>query len=226
MSMWTLLIALCTAIVVWSILVSFLTARPWATVGDNDFGDDIAAIDYPAKVVALFFLLAAISSLFALFVSAYVMRMDPSHGGDWISTPKPGILWLNTGLLLLSSVAMQWAKGISRHENPAGLKIALLMVGIFTLLFLGGQYLAWDQLHDSSYFQLRNPALGFFYLLTGVHAVHILGGLYVWGRLTGRAWRLKETTPANLKLSVELCTIYWHFLLLVWLVLFSLLLST
>ena len=225
MSMWTLLIALCTAIVVWSILVSFLTARPWVSAGDPDYSPDYESLNYPAKVVALFLLLAAISSLFALFVTAYVMRMDPAHGGDWSAVPTPGILWFNTVLLVLSSAAMQWAKGLSRHENIDRLKTALVLGGLFAGAFILGQYAAWDQLHDSRYFQLANPALAFFYLLTGVHAVHILGGLFVWARVTRRAWRGEEK-PASLKLSVELCTVYWHYLLLVWVVLFGLLLTT
>lgn len=62
------------------------------------------------------------------------------------------------------------------------------------------------------------------YLLTGVHALHLLGGLYVWGRVTNRVFN--NARPESVALSIELCTTYWHYLLLVWLVLFGILLLT
>ena len=69
-----------------------------------------------------------------------------------------------------------------------------------------------------------NPANGFFYLITGLHGLHLLGGLVAWGRTSDKVWRGFE--PAQVRLSVELCAVYWHFLLVVWLVLFALLLLT
>jgi cytochrome c oxidase subunit 3 len=222
--MWTLLAALVSALIVWALLVRFLTAMPWAAAGDPDYTQDIAAVDYPAKKVGLFFFLAVVTSLFALFVTAYVMRMDPHHGGDWHTITKPGVLWINTLLLILGSAAMQWAKAITDKPLPNHLGLALTLGGALTLVFLLGQLLAWQQLHGSEYFHLGNPALGFFYLLTGVHALHLLGGLYVWARTTVKVWRYVKI--AEIKLNIELCTVYWHYLLLVWLVLFGLLLST
>lgn len=224
MSMWTLSIALVSAILVWFFLVRYLTARPWLASGETGYTPDIEAIDKPAKKVALYCFLAVISSLFALFVTAYVMRMDPHHGGDWSSIPKPGILWVNTLLLVLSSITMQWARFTSGRAPAKHLNLALSLGGLFTLAFLAGQLQAWDQLHASSYFQPGNPALAFFYLLTGVHGLHLLGGLYVWGRVLNRV--LRGAAVEDIRLSVELCTVYWHYLLLVWLILFGLLIST
>jgi len=224
MSMWTLVIALVSAIIVWFLLVRRLTARPWLIVGDAGYAPDIEAVQQPAKKVALYFLLAAISSLFALFFTAYIMRMDPHHGGDWHTVPKPGILWLNTLLLICASAAMQWAKSALRFGGGSYLKTSLIVAGVFTLAFLTGQFVAWQQLHNIGSLHMSNPALGFFYLLTGVHALHLLGGLYVWARALVRVW-LGITTP-SINLSVELCTVYWHYLLLVWLILFGLLLTT
>ncbi len=226
MSMWTLSIALLTALVVWFVLVRRLTAKPWVHAGDAGYSADIQPINRPAKKVALFFLLAAITSLFALFITAYVMRMDPHHGGDWHSIVTPGVLWINTILLVLASIAMQWAKSlaVTADKITTNLRLGLLAGGILTLAFLVGQYVAWQQLHASVYFQISNPALAFFYLLTGIHGLHLLGGLYVWARATVRARR--ESDTENIRLSIELCTVYWHYLLLVWLVLFGLLLTT
>ena len=224
MSMWTLFIALVTAILVWAYLVRYLTARPWLASGEAGYMPDIEPVDKPAKKVALYCFLGVISSLFALFMTAYVMRMDPHHGGDWSAVPKPGILWVNTLLLVLASAAMQRAKYLVRQEQDRRFNLALVLGGLLTLGFLAGQVEAWEQLHASRFFQLGNPAVAFFYVLTGVHGLHLLGGIYVWGRLLGRL--RDEEDREGLALSVELCTVYWHYLLLVWLVMFGLLITT
>lgn len=224
MSMWTLAIALVCALIVWAILVRFLMAQPWLVAGDPGYTEDIGSFNKPPKKIGLYFLLAAISSLFALFITAYIMRMDPEHGADWYSIPKPGILWLNTLLLIYSSISMQHAKTASLATRNNRFLRSLVIAGIFAILFLAGQIWAWEELHDSVYFHLSNPALGFFYLLTGIHALHLVGGLYVWLRVVYKSVRGKPR--ASISLSIDLCTTYWHYLFLVWLILFGLLLIT
>jgi cytochrome c oxidase subunit 3 len=91
-------------------------------------------------------------------------------------------------------------------------------------MFLAGQLVAWQQLYASGYYVAGNPAAAFFYLLTAVHGLHMLGGMWVWARSTIRVWTGAEAD--SVRLSIELCTVYWHFLLLVWIVLFGMLLST
>jgi len=217
----TLLIALLTAVIIGVFLVRHLTAKPWLTVSQPD---DIGPLQIPALKVGLWAFFACITSLFALFITAYLMRMDPNHASDWYTISKPGILWLNTGVLVISSLAMQWARNAEKSENIGGLKTALAVGGLFALAFLGGQLIAWQQLRNSSYFDIANPAVGFFYLLTAVHGLHLIGGMYVWGKTCFRTWR--RTTIEKGRLSIELCTVYWHYLLLVWFILFGLLLST
>ena len=93
--------------------------------------------------------------------------------------------------------------------------IGLIAGGVFAVAFLVGQLLAWQQLNAAGYFLAANPANAFFYLITGVHGLHLLGGLVALGRTTAKVWRGVEVS--QVRLSVELCAIYWHFLLLVWL---------
>jgi cytochrome c oxidase subunit 3 len=90
---------------------------------------------------------------------------------------------------------------------------------------LAGQLYAWRQLEEAGLLVPSNPAIAFFYLLTAVHGLHLFGGLFVWARTLMRM-RPKRVEPIDVRLSIELCTVYWHYLLLVWLVLFALLLST
>ena len=95
---------------------------------------------------------------------------------------------------------------------------------VSAVAFVAGQLLAWRQLTQSGYFLTSSPVTSFFYLLTGVHGLHVLGGLVALRRSVARAWGGAAT--AQLRLSVELCAIYWHFLLLVCLIVFGLLLLT
>ena len=120
---------------------------------------------------------------------------------------------------------MQWARSAVTRSRAANARDALLLGGLLTLGFLAGQLFAWRELLGLPLFDARNPAIAFFYLLTAVHAMHLLGGLFVWARTLVRL-RRKDIELIDVRLSVELCAVYWHYLLLVWLVLFALLLAT
>ena len=96
--------------------------------------------------------------------------------------------------------------------------------GVFALGFLVNQLVVWQHLIDLGSFVTENPANAFFYLLTGAHGLHLLGGLVALGRTGNKVWGVHEVS--TVRLSVDLCTVYWHFLLLIWFVLFGLLLIT
>jgi len=215
--------ALIAGVVVWALLARRLTAKPWErSVSPEEIEAGSTAGLPPAKI-GLWAFLAVVTSLFGLFISAYWMRMEHAHG-DWNPLAVPRQLWVNTALLILSSAAMQWARSAASHARADHVRAGLIAGGAFAWAFLAGQLLAWRQLNASG-FMVNNPAVAFFYLLTGVHGLHLLGGLLVWGKTV-----VKMTRPGvelvDLRLSVELCTVYWHYLLLVWLVLFAVLLST
>jgi cytochrome c oxidase subunit 3 len=162
--------------------------------------------------------LAVVGSLFALFISAYSMRMNMV---DWRALPMPRLLWFNTAALILSSVALQGAYIAARRSNIDGVIVGLCAGGASAVTFLIGQLLAWRELSAEGYFLASNPANSFFYLITAVHGLHLMGGLVALGRVTAKVWH--GVAVSQLRLSVELCAIYWHFLLLVWLVLLGLL---
>jgi cytochrome c oxidase subunit III len=217
-------IALLAGVVVWGLLARRLTAKPWETAGAPEEAEAGSTLNLPPAKLGLLILLAVITSLFGLFISAYWMRMEHAHG-DWIPLAVPRVLWLNTTLLILSSAGMQWASGAARRSQAKRVRVALITGGAFAWAFLAGQLLAWRQLSASGYFVASNPAVAFFYLLTAVHGLHLLGGLFVWGKTVTRMAR-PGAELIDVRPSVELCTVYWHFLLLVWLVLFAVLLST
>jgi cytochrome c oxidase subunit 3 len=143
---------------------------------------------------------------------------------DWRPLSEPSQLWFNTGLLIASSLLFQWAKNITRKADGKNLKLAFFGGGVLAILFIAGQLMTWESLQNAGYFLTSNPANAFYYLMTGLHAAHLLGGLWVWSKSSIRL--LSGEDAAELKLSVELCTLYWHFLLIVWFILFALLSNT
>jgi cytochrome c oxidase subunit III len=221
--------ALATGIIVWLILVRKLSAKSWEAQPATSAVADDEEPRWPAARVGLWVFLAVITSLFGLFVSAYYMRLSGHHGSgpasDWVQLSEPPVLWLNTVLLIAASVAMQASRRLIRAGSVERSRNALLAGGLLTLAFLGGQFYAWTQVRESEFFSPLNPAVAFFYLLTAVHGLHLLGGLYVWGRTLARA-RRPDVEVIDVRLSIELCSVYWHFLLLVWLGLFAVMLST
>jgi len=196
-----------------------LTAKPWLAAGAAP--EDLRHPDEAhraAKKSALWVFLAVVGVLFMLLVFAYGGRMTY---GDWRPAPQLKLLWANTFVLILSSVALQWAQVSVRRGQMDAMRVGLLAGGAFTVVFLFGQLLAWRQLGTMGYFDVTNPAIAFFYLITGIHGLHLVGGLVAWGRTAARVWGKFDV--AAIRQSVELCTLYWHFLLGVWLVLFGLL---
>jgi cytochrome c oxidase subunit 3 len=223
--------ALATGIIVWLILVRKLSAKSWETQAATPAGAvaDDEEPRWPAARVGLWIFLAVITSLFGLFVSAYYMRLSGHHGSgpatDWVQLSEPPVLWLNSVLLIAASIAMQVSRRLIRTGSVERSRNALLAGGLLTLAFLAGQFYAWVQVRESEFFSRLNPAVAFFYLLTAVHGLHLLGGLYVWGRTLART-RRPDIEAIDVRLSIELCSVYWHFLLLVWLGLFAVMLST
>lgn len=219
MSPVTLFAGVLAGILVWIFVVRRLTAKSWQSTGT---ADEIGVATTISARLGLWVFLAVVTSLFGLFISAYSMRM---HHGDWANLAEPDILWVNTVMLILSSVALQSALVAVKRGQRDAAKQRLIVTGLFALAFLAGQLLAWQELSTSGQFIRRGPATAFFYLLTAVHGLHLLGGLLVWGRTTARL-AARGAELIDVRLSVELCTVYWHYLLLVWLVLFGLLLAT
>ena len=172
----------------------------------------------PAAKVGLAVFLAVALCVFSLLTAAYFMRMDTP---DWQNPPLPRILWLNTAFLVASSVLLQWAYLAAACDETARTRALLKLGAATSACFLLGQLWAWRELIDDGYYVASNAANAFFYLLTAIHGLHLVGGLVALARTIDKAWR--PVDRAALRSSVELCAIYWHFLLAVWLVMFAML---
>ena len=204
-------------IIGWWMARQRLASKPWLEVGLAGDAQQMQGSSATIAKVGLGIFLAVVGALFTLLISAYLGRMG---GADWWGIPIPGLLWVNTAALAASSLALQWAKTEIRPDHRDRLNAALVTAFATAVFFVAGQFLAWRQLISAGYVLADNPSNSFFYMITGLHGLHILGGLFVLGRTAIRA--RSEPLSARMRLSVELCAIYWHFMLVVWLVLFAL----
>lgn len=217
MSNYAIVIALVVGIAVWFAVASRLTAKPWE---NREQPGDVGALKSSPARIGLWVFMAVVTSLFGLFLSAYSMRMH--HGVGWCHLTIPNILWVNTVVLLAASIALQFASIAVGRGQRLTAQVALIAGGALSIAFLAGQVAGWQQVGPSLYFIQGSPAIAFFYVLTIAHGLHLLGGLYVLGRSAMRFAGGAELI--DLRQSLQLCSIYWHFLLLVWLVVFAVLL--
>jgi|SRR5208282_1976449 cytochrome c oxidase subunit III len=187
-------------------------------------GDLRVTQDYspPPSSTAIWVLLFAITMMFAAFTSALIVRKGSSL--DWRTFTLPSILYLNTLLLIVSSVTLEVARrrvanfmgGLkSQVESPARWLYITLFLG---LLFVAGQYVAWSQLRAEGLYLATNPSSSFFYLLTTTHALHVLGGL------GGLIYVIRKLSNSVLRRNQLVATArYWHFMGILWLYLLLLL---
>jgi len=200
-------------------LLRQLMEKPWEGPGDLTV-ESGRSFQLPAATMGLRVFLAVVTVLFMLLLVAYADRMLFE---DWRPTPPQWVLWFNTALLVFSSIAFQAARVSVSRGRPEDVKTALLVAGLFSVSFLVGQFFAWRQLSAGFGLDVSNPAVAFFYLITALHGIHLLGGMLVMSHgllLLFRGASLEALAP-----RVRLCAVYWHYLLLLWLVLFTLLFS-
>ncbi|HEX5430539.1 MAG TPA: cytochrome c oxidase subunit 3 [Bryobacteraceae bacterium] len=159
-------------------------------------------------------LLATCGSIFAFFTAlivAYCWRAGtPPY---WDRIPLPPTLWLSTGLILAASGSFEAARRVFGKGNRHLALRFLIIAGLLGLGFLGSQFTAWRELVEYGAFLSQNPHSSFFYLFTGLHAIHLLGGLAALMVVMIRRSPRREL--------VDVVAYYWHFLAILWIALFA-----
>jgi cytochrome c oxidase subunit 3 len=158
--------------------------------------------------------------VFAALTSAMVVRSGLSD--DWKAFDLPGVLWLSTAVLLLSSISIEKAKRAMRDGLEAGLRRWLSVTAMLGACFLATQLAGWSELADRGIYIATNPSSSFFYLLTAGHGLHLFGGLLALTYVVFRVWR--ATAWATKEAAIEGTVLYWHFMDGLWVYLFALLL--
>jgi len=165
--------------------------------------------------LGLWVFMGVVTSLFTLFVAAYIMRMDSP---DWQRIALPWQVWLSTALLVSASVAMAVASRAARGGNMHRARVALRLGGLGAAAFVCSQLWAWAALYAAHVVPANNPAGSFFYMLTAMHGLHMIGGLVGFAFVA-----LDRGSGTRTLIRIGLCARYWHFLLAVWVVLLGVL---
>ena len=214
--------------------------------GGGDDGRGTGSPEYATRLrrarLGLLVALTPVLMLFVSFTSAYVVRqglptLDPRTNQmvrDWIPVKLPALLLVNTCVLLLSSVGMELARRqiksaaagpeLSTEEVSPGTEGKmpwLAMTVALGLLFLSGQWMAWRQLAASGFYVATTPGSSFVYLLTGAHAIHLIGGVLVL--ILAGEFALLRRPVATRSIVVDVTAWYWHFMAALWVYIFCLL---
>lgn len=171
-----------------------------------------------ASLLGLYLLLVSSTMVFLALLAVFIMRR--SIAVDWISMPKPRILWWNTGVLLASSAALETARRKLRSSDRVAFNWWWTAATALGILFLIGQGLAWQQLRNSGHFIASSPSTSFFYILTATHAAHVLGAIAAVVYVEVGALRF-TLGPAK-RTVIDASAIFWHFLDGMWLCLMAL----
>ena len=203
--------------------LKLITQKPWEhsqAILDNEHDGKTLAMSKAKLGVRTVMVVSTV--IFSLFVVSYSDRMLVH---DWRSLSQPWLLWINTLILILTSVAFHRTKVLVEKNEFEKTKNSLFIVGFLTFAFITGQLLVWQHFVSLGEYASTNPANAFFYVLTALHGLHVLGGLYFWAKVTTQLFR-ENYKISKIKHNIELCVIYWHFLLIVWFVLFGLMVAT
>ncbi len=187
---------------------------------------DLRIVEEPKKPMAMhpkkfgmWLFLSSVMMLFMSLTSAYIVRQAE---GNWVFFELPSLFYVTSLIIVGSSIALQWAYFEAKKDKLESVKILVLVTTILGLSFLVGQFFGWKQLVANSIYLVGNPSGSFLYILTGLHAVHIISAIIFLLIVCYSAFKGK--THSKNMAKMEMCTTYWHFLGGLWLYLFIFLL--
>lgn len=196
--------------------------------GGGSGGSEDERLSGSSYKIGMWVALAAVAMMFTALTSAYIVRASTSN--DWQPIDAPVMLWFSTGLILASSITFEIARRSLKRGNAGGYKLWLLLTVLLGLGFLTTQLLAWRELVAQGVYLASNPHSSFFYLLTGAHAVHLLGGILALDYLLlsslrdgGKADGQGFLRAKRRRAAADSIALYWHFMDGLWIYLFLLL---
>jgi len=189
--------------------------------GRTPQGGELRAVKEPAGEptrTGIWVALSAIAMMFAALTSALYVREGAAT--DWHHIVLPPILWFNTLALIASSITLELARRRvaafmrGQETDRSGPALWLNLTMLLGFVFVVGQYLAWLNLRSEGLYLPTNPNSSFFYVFTGVHVIHVLGGL---GGLTRVMVRFRSAEHPLRRSTLDATSYYWHFMGLLWL---------
>ena len=200
-------------------IFSTLTEKPWepsqAALDTKHSGQTFNLSNQMSVVIIIF----GISSvLFSLIFTGYLYSLPPEQ--DTTLILKTNLLWINTLVLILVTYFFDKIRRDFNKNITSKIKQNLITVGALSYLFLLLQLLLWYQLMVDGNYVSTNTYFSSFYFFTALHGVHLLGGLFFWGKVTSKIFRIEEKNYKNEEKSITALSIYWLFLFIVWFVFF------
>lgn len=170
------------------------------------------------------FLLVVVTMTFGGLIAAYIV-LSTNGVAEWKPFSLPIQVWISTAIILISSVTYHFGKNAVERNDQPGSKKWMLVTTVLGAMFISSQLLAWLELTARGLYVSSNPYAGFFYIMTAVHGVHVLGGIIALGSILLRVWNPAASEEAVLKRVVvsQVVGWYWHFMGGLWIVLFILL---
>ena len=200
-------------------LFGSLSDKPWAKEQmESDNHHQGKNFDISLQTSAVIVIFGVSTVLFTLVVTGYLYSIPVTQDTEYLL--KPNLLWLNTLVLLYVAYFFNKITNDLKKNNFEKIKKNLLIVGFLSYAFLFGQIFFWFQLMENGNYVSTNNYFSSFYIFTALHGLHLLGGLFFWGKVFSKVNRLKKEQIINAQKSIDALSLYWTFLLIVWFVFF------
>lgn len=201
-------------------LFGTLLEKPWeesqALIDNKHVGKTFGVTNQLSAVIIIFGISTAI---FSLIFTAYLYSIPPEQDTTFILKNK--LLWINTLVLVFVTYFFNKISKDLKNNLTNKIKNNIISVGALSYLFLFLQIIFWYQLMNQGHFVSTNNYFSSFYIFTALHGLHLLGGLFFWGKISSRIFKLKEEDYVKEKSNLQALSLYWLFLFIVWIVFFA-----
>ena len=201
-------------------LFGTLTQKPWeesqAAIDSTHTGRTFNLSNQMSAVIIIF---GVSTAIFSLIFTGYLYSLPPEQDTTFIL--KTYLLWINTLVLIIVTFFFNKINNDLKKKFTDKIKKNLIYVGGLSYLFLFLQLILWYQIMKSGNFVDTNTYFSSFYIFTALHGIHLLGGLFFWGKVSSRIFKLKEKDYINEENNINALSLYWLFLFIVWIVFFS-----
>ena len=201
-------------------LFSTLAEKPWEekqSIADNTHSG--RTFDISNQMSAVIIIFGVSTTLFSLIFTGYLYSLPPEQ--DTTLILKANLVWINTLVLILVTFFFNKISSDLKKNITEKIKKNLIYVGGLSYLFLFLQLVLWYQLMKSGNFVSTNTYFSSFYFFTALHGIHLLGGLFFWGKVSSRIFKMKEIDFKNEEKNINALSLYWFFLFIVWFVFFA-----
>ncbi len=198
-----------------------LSQKPWEEKQmEIDSTHKGYTFDLSNQMSAVIIIFGVSTTLFSLLFTGYIYSLPPEQDTTFIL--KKNLLWINTLVLIFVTFYFNKIRNDLAKNITNKIKKNIIIVGGLSYLFLFLQILFWYQLMNDGHFVSTNTYFSSYYFFTGLHGIHLLGGLFFWGKVSSRIFNLKERDYINEQKNINALSVYWLFLFIVWLTFFGL----